>query len=118
MVNVLLVQASSVPCERIFLASKDTDTAKRNLLALRMMEMLQILKYSLKSSQLDFTAGICVCEEDCESLELDSSLLDDLMSDCTRVNEFAEVLGSRGIFDNRENFPDIGDTANPLDILF
>lgn len=52
--DYLPVQASSVPCERVFSSSGETDTKKRNRLASDLMEGLQILKYSLKKERLDF----------------------------------------------------------------
>ncbi|KII82962.1 hypothetical protein PLICRDRAFT_120018 [Plicaturopsis crispa FD-325 SS-3] len=45
--DVMPVQASAVPCERVFSSSKATDTDQRNSLSPVMMEMLQILKYWL-----------------------------------------------------------------------
>jgi hypothetical protein len=46
--DYLPVQASSVPCERVFSSSGETDTKKRNRLASDLMEGLQILKYIRK----------------------------------------------------------------------
>ena len=52
--DYLPVQASSVPCERVFSSSGETDTKKRNRIALELMEALQIRKYNLKGERLDF----------------------------------------------------------------
>ena len=49
------IQASSVPCERIFSSSAETDTNKRNRISPLLMETLQILKFYLKKERLDFT---------------------------------------------------------------
>ncbi|KIK14506.1 hypothetical protein PISMIDRAFT_84486, partial [Pisolithus microcarpus 441] len=43
--DYLPIQASSVPCERVFSSSADTDTKKRNLISPILMEALQMLKY-------------------------------------------------------------------------
>ena len=54
--DYLPIQASAVPCERVFSSSAETDSKKRNRLGPALMEALQILKFSLKKSHLDFTA--------------------------------------------------------------
>ena len=54
----LPIQASAVPCERIFLSSAETDTKKWNRIKLELMEALQILKFSLKKACLDYTAHL------------------------------------------------------------
>jgi hypothetical protein len=55
--DYLPVQATSVPCERVFSSAKETDTAKRNWMSPMLMEALQLLKFSLKKERLNFTAG-------------------------------------------------------------
>jgi len=55
--DVLPVQASSVPCERAFSASKETDTDHRSNLDVDTLEMLQVLKYILREDELWFTDG-------------------------------------------------------------
>lgn len=55
--DYLPVQATSVPCERIFSSAKETDTAKRNRISPVLMEALQMLKFSLKKERLNFTEG-------------------------------------------------------------
>ncbi|CAE6524483.1 unnamed protein product [Rhizoctonia solani] len=47
--DVLPVQASSVSSERVFSSSKNTCTLSRNKLGANTVEMLQILKYSLRN---------------------------------------------------------------------
>ncbi|EIW78982.1 hypothetical protein CONPUDRAFT_31368, partial [Coniophora puteana RWD-64-598 SS2] len=47
--DVLPIQASSVPCERVFSSSKATATDTRNNLDPITMEKLQILKFSLRN---------------------------------------------------------------------
>jgi hypothetical protein len=55
--DFLPIQASSVPCERIFSSAKETNTAKRNRISPILMEALQLLKFSIKKERLNFTAG-------------------------------------------------------------
>ena len=55
--NYLAIQVTSVPCERVFLSAKETDTAKRNQISPMLMEALQTLKFILKKEQLNFIKG-------------------------------------------------------------
>src|SRR5229473_6615582 len=55
--DYLPIQASSVPCERVFLSAKETDTLKRNRIHPVLMEALQTLKFSLKKERFNFTGG-------------------------------------------------------------
>jgi len=55
--DYLPIQASSVPCERVFSSAKETDTTKRNRIHPVLMEALQTLKFSLKKDRLNFTGG-------------------------------------------------------------
>jgi hypothetical protein len=61
--DYLPVQATSVPCERVFSSAKDTDTAKRNRISPVLMEALQMLKYSLKKERLNFMKGWSTSDE-------------------------------------------------------
>ncbi|THH23039.1 hypothetical protein EUX98_g8138 [Antrodiella citrinella] len=55
--DYLPIQATSVPSERIFSSSGETDTKKRNRLTPAVMEALQVLKFMYKSETLNFTGG-------------------------------------------------------------
>jgi hypothetical protein len=55
--DYLLIQATSVPCERVFSSAKETDTTKRNRMNPVLMEALQLYKFSLKKERLNFMAG-------------------------------------------------------------
>jgi hypothetical protein len=57
--DYLPIQASSVPCERVFSSAKETDTLKRNRIHPILMEVLQTLKFSLKKDRefMSFTGG-------------------------------------------------------------
>ena len=48
--DYLPIQATSVPCERVFSSSAETITKKRNHLGADLIEALQILKYSARES--------------------------------------------------------------------
>ena len=62
--DILPVQASSVPCERVFSSSKETCTARRSRLSPGLLEVLQILKYLYKQERLDFGMDWVSKEED------------------------------------------------------
>ncbi|KIK14878.1 hypothetical protein PISMIDRAFT_16959 [Pisolithus microcarpus 441] len=55
--DYLPIQASSVPCERVFSSSADTDMKKRNWISPILMEALQMLRYHLRSQQINFLAN-------------------------------------------------------------
>jgi hypothetical protein len=61
--DYLPIQATSVPCERIFSSAKETDTRKRNRMSPLLMEALQLLKFTLKKERLNFTEGWVTSEE-------------------------------------------------------
>jgi len=60
--DYLPIQASAVPCERVFSSSAETDTKKRNRIRPELMEALQVLKYFLKKSRLNFTGHLSLPE--------------------------------------------------------
>jgi hypothetical protein len=56
--DVLPVQGSSVPCERVFSSAQETITPRRSLISPEVMEACQILKFGLKKNvTLSFTEG-------------------------------------------------------------
>ncbi len=55
--DYLPIQASSIPCERVFLSAKETNTLKCNHIHSVLMEALQTLKFSLKKEQFNFTGS-------------------------------------------------------------
>ena len=75
------IQASVVPSERVFLSSTETDTKKRNRINPVLMEALQMLKFALKQSRLDFTKGWITLESMLQEQEpeLGKDLLGDLL---------------------------------------
>ena len=57
-IDYLAIQGSAVPCERVFSSAKETTTPRRNRIHADLMEMLQMLKFSLKGGEsLNFTQG-------------------------------------------------------------
>ncbi|KAG6896151.1 hypothetical protein C0992_009943 [Termitomyces sp. T32_za158] len=73
--DVLAVQASSVPCERVFSSSKETDMLRRSRLSPLMMETLQLLKFMFRSERLDFTDGLISRAEESDCIVDVSQLL-------------------------------------------
>jgi len=62
--DILPIQASSVPCERVFSSSKETITARRNSLGPCLVEALQFLKFSTKQGRgVSFVQGLDKDEE-------------------------------------------------------
>ncbi len=57
--DLIPIQATSVPCECVFSASKETARARRNCLKPNVMEAIQILKFQAKNKrELNFTEGL------------------------------------------------------------
>jgi hypothetical protein len=65
--DLLPIQGTSVPCERVFSASKETTRARRNRLGPKIMEATQVLKFQAKQ-EINFTEGL---KEDDEVAELE-----------------------------------------------
>jgi hypothetical protein len=61
--DYLPIQASSVPCERVFSSSAETDTKRRNSISPLLMEALQMYKFYLKKERLNFTANWSTTEK-------------------------------------------------------
>ncbi|KAF5338299.1 hypothetical protein D9758_015766 [Tetrapyrgos nigripes] len=68
--DVLPLQASAVPCERVFSSAKETITDRRNKLSPILVEALQMLKFALRHADpLNFTSHFTV-ENETEELIL------------------------------------------------
>jgi len=91
----LPIQASSVPCERVFSSSAETNTKKRNQLNPLMMEALQMLKFHLKKSRLDFTKGWLTLEKQMVTDEPDEEDKDPLVEllQGNFQNNLDEIMG-------------------------
>jgi hypothetical protein len=80
--DYLPIQASSVPSERIFSSSSETDTRKRNRIHPILMEALQMLKLALKKGRMDFMQGWVADEKDMTETEAEGiDLLIKLLGD-------------------------------------
>ena len=74
--DYLPIMASSVPCERVFSSSGETDTKKRNRMGAVLMEALQIAKYLLKEERLDFMEGWITSEGAMTEIDSERDVLD------------------------------------------
>lgn len=81
--DFLPIQASSVPSERVFSSSSETDTVRRNRISPVLMEAIQMLKFGLKKARLDFTKG----------WETDEALMGDRDPDEGAEDLLATLLG-------------------------
>lgn len=62
--DIIPIQASSVPCERVFSSGKQTMTPRRGRISAKLMESLQIMKFSIRKGRgLNFTDGMRWCDE-------------------------------------------------------
>jgi hAT family C-terminal dimerisation region len=62
--DIIPIQASSVPCERVFSSGKQTMAPRRGRLSAKVMEALQLLKFSIRKGRpLKFTEGMSWSEE-------------------------------------------------------
>ena len=73
--DYLPIQASAVPCERIFSSSAETDTKRRNRINPLLMEALQMLKFYLKKERLNFTEAWVTSESQMTEDDPDEDLL-------------------------------------------
>ncbi|EDQ99992.1 uncharacterized protein LACBIDRAFT_334583 [Laccaria bicolor S238N-H82] len=99
--DYLPIQASSVPSERVFSSSAETDTKRRNRIHPVLMEALQMLKFSLKQQRLNFTEGWAVTEDELEyyaddnedSVDLLGKLTSEITEDGIDIDEVIHVIG-------------------------
>ena len=57
--DIIPIQASSVPCERVFSSGKEMMAPWRRRISPKLMESLQMMKYSIwKGRPLNFTQGM------------------------------------------------------------
>ena len=87
--DILPIQGSSVPCERVFSSSKETMTARRSRISPELMEALQLLKFSLRHGHhLDFSAGTS-WDDELAAIEAvhDLNMPEDLDSFVASLNE-------------------------------
>jgi len=77
--DYLPIQASAVPCERVFSSSGETDTKRRNRINPLTMEALQMLKFHLRKERLNFTKGWTMSEKQMVNDTPDEDLLAGLL---------------------------------------
>ena len=77
--DYLPIQASAVPSEHVFSSSAETDTKKRNHINPMLMEALQMLKFALKNTRLDFTSGWITSEREMQDEVSEEELLATLL---------------------------------------
>ena len=82
--DYVLIQASSVPSEHIFSSSVETDMKRHNCINPVLMEVLQMLKFVVKESHLDFTKSWITSEEILLESEPDTSV--DLLASLMQEN--------------------------------
>jgi hypothetical protein len=85
------IQASSVPCERVFSSSAETDTKHCNHISPTLMEVLQMLKFALKKGCLDFMSAWMTEQKDLAIDNPDSDLLSQLMKSEGNPNSFNNI---------------------------
>lgn len=73
--DYLPIQASAVPCERVFSSSAETDTRRRNRISSLLMEALQMLKFYFKKERLNFTKDWAVTEKEMTEVDQELDLL-------------------------------------------
>jgi hypothetical protein len=91
--DVLPVQASAVPCERVFSSSKETDALRRSSLSPIVMEILQVLKYIFRNDRLSFTDDLLCCEEELSIVDIPREKVEELLS-TGKIDELKELLDS------------------------
>src|SRR6266481_4412881 len=102
--DYLPIQASSVPSERAFSSSAETDMKHRNRLRPLLMEALQMLKFSIKGHRLDFSVAWVTDESllGIEEVGGDKSDSMDIMDDVMKAitddawDKISQVLGEYG----------------------
>ncbi|KAJ7199055.1 hypothetical protein GGX14DRAFT_573135 [Mycena pura] len=94
------IQETSVPAERVFSSSAQTDTKRRNHIGPVLMEALQMLKFTFKKARLDFmeefrAAPECESEED--FLRILAAAVDEEKREATRreIREDTDLVDGR-----------------------
>jgi uncharacterized protein YaeQ len=97
--DILPVQASAVPCERIFSSSKETCALRRSLLSASVLEILQVLKHLYKEEHLQFSSHLVAKEEDYAIDHATEEAIQELIS-LGNIEELRDLLNSMD--ENRE----------------
>lgn len=62
--DYLPIQASSVPCEWAFSSSYETNTVRQNRISPILIEALQMLKFTVQNTSINFTSDILTPEKE------------------------------------------------------
>jgi hypothetical protein len=90
--DILPIQASAVPCERVFSSAKETMAPRRSRISSDLMEALQLLKFNMRNGRsLDFTSGLDYTDE-LEEMDLKERIQNHIPED---VNSFVQSLLAR-----------------------
>ena len=100
--DYLPIQASSVPSEQVFSSSAKTDTHKRNRIHPLLMEALQMLKFGLKKSRLNFMTGWAVNEASMMDVEEEVVDLLGALFEGDKENAFDALIAAMGKGDDRD----------------
>ena len=97
--DYLPIQASAVPCERVFSSAKETDTLKQNQIHPMLIEVLQTLKFSLKKDRgsISFTNGWKTARVE---MEVQRSAKDNMFVDLLTGDRQAATNTLLNIFDD------------------
>jgi hypothetical protein len=90
--DYLPIQATSVPCERVFSSSSETDTKRRNRINPLLMEALQMLKFHLKKERLNFTEAWMTLEKQMVEDAPDDELVKQMLDNPTFDNLLDDVI--------------------------
>jgi hAT family C-terminal dimerisation region len=106
--DIIPIQASSVPCERVFSSGKETMAPRRRRIKPALMEKLQMLKFSIRKDTqacLNFTEGL--------SWATELNQLEELQKNFTPndVYSYQKCLGVEDD-DGDENWEDLEDDEN------
>jgi hypothetical protein len=90
--DILPVQASAVPCERLFSSSKITCTDRRNHILPTLLEALQTRKFMVKQRRMDFMEGFLADEADYTiDGKLTANAIEELLK-CGNIEELEALL--------------------------
>jgi hAT family C-terminal dimerisation region len=102
--DYLPIQATAVPCERVFSSSAQTSTRRRNRIRPILMEALQMLKFHFKKEHLNFTKNWKTSEKEMKRDEPTPDLLSKLLgSDYQDVLDNAIGSLDDGLDDSDDN---------------
>ncbi|KAG8978537.1 hypothetical protein FRB93_011038 [Tulasnella sp. JGI-2019a] len=89
--DVLPVQASSIPCERVFTSNKETTTMHCANLSPSLMSALQELKFQYKQDWLNFVSHLTAKCKDFEADKITPEVVNELLQQ-GRLDELEDLL--------------------------